>query len=538
MDSHQAAPAWAPRRLSLPASCSPGLSLPVAKALFNSEAAPSVLSPVTNLALTMDQLQGLGSFTLSPCDTPKKRLSVQIGGWQRTVSSDSSDGGLGLDSPLDMKDMEEKFEKALQESGKVLNMKLPMRRINSLPTLLGSSPALKRTHSEDCDVFFSNQDDENKENESFQFKMPSRPASRSNLRIRLLGDVKDPFVIRQNSAPARMFPSVERDEAEIEKCGRVLMPKPSLMSAMNDDEDDGFLELLDCGDFENDTASSGMSSLWTAPLVMRDVKNENELCSQSAKTLGHKPVLKRAERSQEDPPAKSKRRRSMFELTLQEETEPEEKNQRLLCSKSFSHSEIENVLDCDQRDLVGDFSQVYLLPTTDGRHQDLKYITPEMVESVLNGKFQASIDRCLIIDCRYPYEYEGGHIKGAVNLHTEQDVESLLLKKPIIPFEGKRVIIVFHCEFSSERGPRMCRFVREKDRENNEYPALSYPELYILKGGYKEFFLKCQTSCEPQSYRPMHHEDFKEDLRRFRTRSRTWAGEKSKRELYSRLKKL
>ncbi|XP_069501986.1 M-phase inducer phosphatase 1 isoform X5 [Ambystoma mexicanum] len=452
MDSHQAAPAWAPRRLSLPASCSPGLSLPVAKALFNSEAAPSVLSPVTNLALTMDQLQGLGS----PCDTPKKRLSVQIGGWQRTVSSDSSDGGLGLDSPLDMKDMEEKFEKALQESGKVLNMKLPMRRINSLPqTLLGSSPALKRTHSEDCDVFFSNQDDENKENESFQFKMPSRPASRSNLRIRLLGDVKDPFVIRQNSAPARMFPSVERDEAEIEKCGRVLMPKPSLMSAMNDDEDDGFLELLDCGDFENDTASSGMSSLWTAPLVMRDVKNE-----------------------------------------------------------------------------------VYLLPTTDGRHQDLKYITPEMVESVLNGKFQASIDRCLIIDCRYPYEYEGGHIKGAVNLHTEQDVESLLLKKPIIPFEGKRVIIVFHCEFSSERGPRMCRFVREKDRENNEYPALSYPELYILKGGYKEFFLKCQTSCEPQSYRPMHHEDFKEDLRRFRTRSRTWAGEKSKRELYSRLKKL
>jgi len=36
----------------------------------------------------------------------------------------------------------------------------------------------------------------------------------------------------------------------------------------------------------------------------------------------------------------------------------------------------------------------------------------------------------------------------------------------------------------------------------------------------------------------MHHEDFKEDLKRFRTKSRTWAGEKSKRELYSRLKKL
>ena len=47
-----------------------------------------------------------------------------------------------------------------------------------------------------------------------------------------------------------------------------------------------------------------------------------------------------------------------------------------------------------------------------------------------------------------------------------------------------------------------------------------------------------QEQCEPQAYRPMHHEDFKDDLRRFRLRSRTWAGERSKRELYSRLKKL
>lgn len=45
-----------------------------------------------------------------------------------------------------------------------------------------------------------------------------------------------------------------------------------------------------------------------------------------------------------------------------------------------------------------------------------------------------------------------------------------------------------------------------------------------------------QTHCEPQDYRPMHHEDFKEDLRKFRLKSRTWAGERSKQELYSRLK--
>lgn len=161
-----------------------------------------------------------------------------------------------------------------------------------------------------------------------------------------------------------------------------------------------------------------------------------------------------------------------------------------------------------------------------------------MIVSVLTGKFASFIKECVIIDCRYPYEYEGGHIKGAVNLHMEEDVEDFLLKNPIPPSKNKRVIIVFHCEFSSERGPRMCRFVRERDRLGNEYPNLHYPELYVLKGGYRDFFLRCRSFCEPQSYRPMHHEDFKEDLKRFRTKSRTWAGERSKRELYSRLKKL
>lgn len=31
--------------------------------------------------------------------------------------------------------------------------------------------------------------------------------------------------------------------------------------------------------------------------------------------------------------------------------------------------------------------------------------------SVLTGKFESFIKQCVIIDCRYPYEYEGGHIK-------------------------------------------------------------------------------------------------------------------------------
>lgn len=124
----------------------------------------------------------------------------------------------------------------------------------------------------------------------------------------------------------------------------------------------------------------------------------------------------------------------------------------------------------------------------------------------------------------------------AVNLPLERDAETFLLQSPITPCSlDKRIILIFHCEFSSERGPRMCRFIRERDRASNDYPSLYYPEMYILKGGYKDFFPQHPTFCEPQDYRPMNHEDFKDEMKTFRLKTRSWAGERSRRELCSRL---
>uniref|UniRef100_A0A2K5LL62 M-phase inducer phosphatase n=1 Tax=Cercocebus atys TaxID=9531 RepID=A0A2K5LL62_CERAT len=187
--------------------------------------------------------------------------------------------------------------------------------------------------------------------------------------------------------------------------------------------------------------------------------------------------------------------------------------------------------DSNQGHLIGDFSKVCALPTVSGKHQDLKYVNPETVAALLSGKFQGLIEKFYVIDCRYPYEYLGGHIQGALNLYSQEELFSFFLKKPIVPLDTqKRIIIVFHCEFSSERGPRMCRSLREEDRSLNQYPALYYPELYILKGGYRDFFPEYLELCEPQSYCPMHHQDHKAELLRCRSQSKVQEGERQLRE--------
>ncbi|KAF3700804.1 M-phase inducer phosphatase 2 [Channa argus] len=529
----------------------------------------TVLSPVTNLALDMNKLIGLGS----QCDTPKRRKHAPLEKVPSFASDVSSDAGLGLDppSPMDAVEVEDTFEKAIQQSSRIVNEKMPIRRINSLPLqLLSYSPCLKgqETDSHRYGIFGQQppritattsqcDDKENMPEEGFEFKKPNKPASRCRVRSFNSGALREAFARRPCSAPALMLSSPPPvQQLDFFDSSPVFLRGSSLTSSLNDDdEDDGFLDVLDDNMENGSEMPTGMASLLTAPLVADSTGEDSPVIrcrprnlfrSPSMPSPVSRPSVKRPDcPGDENTPVRVKRRRSVAgtQVTILEQN-PE--SPRMSCSllqrsKSFCQTQIETLLDSEggSNELIGDYTKPFVLPTVDGKHQDLKYITPDMMVAVLTGQFNQLVEQIIVIDCRYPYEFEGGHIKGALNLHQEDQVEDFLLKTPIIPScPEKRIVIIFHCEFSSERGPRMCRFVRERDRAMNDYPKLHYPELYILKGGYKDFFPYFQSQCEPQSYRPMHHEDFKEDLRKFRLKSRTWAGERSKRDMYSRLKKL
>ena len=75
---------------------------------------------------------------------------------------------------------------------------------------------------------------------------------------------------------------------------------------------------------------------------------------------------------------------------------------------------------------------------------------------LLGNVYSSEIESLQIIDCRYPYEYEGGHIPTAKNLYKRFQVYDEYFRQPMeLKDPTKRNILIFHCEFSSERAPAL-----------------------------------------------------------------------------------
>jgi hypothetical protein len=100
----------------------------------------------------------------------------------------------------------------------------------------------------------------------------------------------------------------------------------------------------------------------------------------------------------------------------------------------------------------------------------------------------------IIIDCRFDYEYAGGHIEGAVNLSSPEELKSFLFssKERLEELVKQRTILIFHCEFSQRRAPFLYSCLRDNDRRCNVdvYPRLFFPDIYVMEGGYCAFWQK------------------------------------------------
>jgi len=209
----------------------------------------------------------------------------------------------------------------------------------------------------------------------------------------------------------------------------------------------------------------------------------------------------------------------------------EDMKKKLLRSQSESAVSIMQAVEKSEQDplLIGDCSRRFSLPLVDdGKLSDLKLISGDTLTALIDGVYFDTVDFFDIIDCRYPYEFHGGHIKGAFNLHTQKQTFEKYLQhrspKPIgSPLSTTRSILIFHCEFSSQRGPAMCRFVRGADRQCNQdtFPSLHYPEMYVLQGGYKSFYENHREYCEPCLYTPMCDPGHAEELKLYRNKSKT-----------------
>ncbi|KAK9763071.1 m-phase inducer phosphatase [Basidiobolus ranarum] len=111
----------------------------------------------------------------------------------------------------------------------------------------------------------------------------------------------------------------------------------------------------------------------------------------------------------------------------------------------------------------------------------------------------------LIVDCRFEYEYRGGHVPGAINLSNLEQLESWFTESHHSS-EPTSPILILHCEYSQYRAPKMASRLRSLDRLYNltSYPKLTFPQVYILHGGYRSLYNHPRVKAQslPLTYMP------------------------------------
>jgi M-phase inducer tyrosine phosphatase len=113
-------------------------------------------------------------------------------------------------------------------------------------------------------------------------------------------------------------------------------------------------------------------------------------------------------------------------------------------TESLATESLLSVMDVDD-------SHQLQLPHFVADQESLPRITKETMINILNGHYNALFDQSYIVDCRFEYEYNGGHIDGAINFNDKEELTNKLFHSA----SSNRTLLVLHCEYSVHRAPIM-----------------------------------------------------------------------------------
>jgi len=113
-----------------------------------------------------------------------------------------------------------------------------------------------------------------------------------------------------------------------------------------------------------------------------------------------------------------------------------------------------------------------------GKYENVKTIKcHEVRDLIADGQIPTNY---ALLDCRFEYEFYGGHLRTAVKCTTREDVEKVFGKYESQP----SMKFILHCEHSACRAPRSADYLACLF----SYYIGGQPEIFVMTGGYSKFW--------------------------------------------------
>jgi hypothetical protein len=120
----------------------------------------------------------------------------------------------------------------------------------------------------------------------------------------------------------------------------------------------------------------------------------------------------------------------------------------------------------------------------------LKIKIETIYPSKLNTLLTMKELKFLILDARHQYEYESGHIKGAINISSFGAFQKLFQD-----YSGTADYVIVYCEHSLYQGPLLINSIFKYDEKENPNKRL-FSNIFLLYGGYSTFFRRYKIHCQ------------------------------------------